>query len=158
MKIQKIEQYDTDLEKTKQLIEEIISTKADFDLLYLVNSDAGEIAIDIWRRKCIDKKLVILSKSEKITEGVREGIVSSQIIQRNTLWGEMAAICVSKLINNEQVEPYENTGMYEINRINLLYLKHTADGSYSFPQYLRGYGNVNIVTPSQSHSGSYISC
>lgn len=119
MNIQKKEQFDTDLNKTRRIIEEIISAHSDLDLLYMVNSDAGEIAIDIWRRRRLDKKIIILSKGEKITAGVKEGLVSSQIIQRNSLWGEMAIICINKLINNERVAPYENTGMFEINQISL---------------------------------------
>lgn len=117
MTIQKIEQQDTDTEKTRRILEGMLDT--DFDLLYLVNSDAGEIAIDIWRKRRVDKKMIILSKSKKISEGIRDGIVSSQIIQRNTLWGERAVISLNKLIHGEQVQPYENTGMYETNRINL---------------------------------------
>ncbi len=119
MTVRKVEQQDTDIEKTKRIIEEMLGTNADFDLFYLVNSDAGEIAIDIWRRKHINKKLIILSKSKKISEGIRDGFVSSQIIQRNTLWGEQAVISINKLISGEQVAPYENTGMYETNQINL---------------------------------------
>lgn len=117
IKVQKFEQSDTDLKKTRGILEDILN--ADFDLLYLMNSDAGEIAIDIWRSKRIGKALIILSKSEKITQGVRDGIVLSQITQRNTLWGETAVIYLGKLLNGERVAPYENTGMYEINRINL---------------------------------------
>jgi methyl-accepting chemotaxis protein len=119
MTIHKVEQQDTDIEKTKRILEELIDANGGFDLLYLVNSDAGEVAIDIWRKRRIHKKLIILSKSKKISNGIRDGIVSSQIIQRNTLWGEQAVIGINKLINNEQIAPYENTGMYETNQINL---------------------------------------
>jgi len=59
------------------------------------------LAIDIWKARHLDKKLVILSKSAKITEGIRDGIVSSQIVQRNSLWGEMAVKLINKLFQGD---------------------------------------------------------
>lgn len=117
--IKKAEQNDTDLHMTRRIIEDMVEAQQEFDLLYLVNSDAGEIAVDLWRKKGLQKKLVILSKSQKITEGIRDGFVSSQIVQRNNLWGEMAVLAINRMLMNEKVSPYENTGMYEINQSNL---------------------------------------
>lgn len=119
IKVIKLEQQDTKLERTRSMIEEMVMTNPDFDLMYLVNSDAGEIAMEIWRARELDQKLIVLSKSEKIMSGVKEGIISSQIIQRNTLWGEIAIAGINKLINKERVVPYENTGMLEINQISI---------------------------------------
>lgn len=116
--VKNIEQPDTDLGKTRRLLEELVAAN-DFDLLYLVNSDAAEIAAEIWQRRRLNKKLVVLSKSDQVTAAVRSGIVSSQIIQRTQLWGEMAILRLSQVIAGEKVTPYENTGMYEINRLNL---------------------------------------
>ena len=122
----KIEQQDTDLGTTRRHLENL-TVSSDFDLLYLVNGDAGEIAADIWERRRIDKKLIVLSKSEKVTAAVKKGIVSGQIIQRNTLWGELAVIRLNQLLAGEKIAPYENTGMYEINPINLpIYEKYNS--------------------------------
>lgn len=117
--INKEEQMDTAMNVTRRIIEDMTGNYPNFDLLYLVNSDAGEIAVDVFRRKRLDKKLVILSKSKKITEAIRDGIVSSQIVQRNSLWGEKAALYISRILHGEEILPYEDTGMYEINRSNL---------------------------------------
>jgi len=114
----KEEQKDTDIAKTQRIIEDMINKNPQFDLLYLVTSESGETAIKIWKTKRLDKKLVILSKSAKITEGVRDGIVSSQIAQRNALWGEMAVKLIGKLLQGEKVPEVEDTGLYEINKSN----------------------------------------
>ena len=113
----KVEQNDSDLMKAGKTIEEMIRT-VDFDLLYLVNSEVGELAVDIWKERKLDKKLVILTTSHKIKEAIRDGIVSSQIVQRNTSWGELAVLMLNRMFLGESVQSYENTGMYEINRTN----------------------------------------
>ncbi|MCM8712044.1 substrate-binding domain-containing protein [Clostridium sp. SYSU_GA19001] len=118
--IKKEEQKDTDPVKTKNIIERMIKENSDFDLLYLVNSDAGEIAMDIWNQKGLNKKLIVLSKSSKVTQGVKKGIVSSQIVQRNKLWGEMAVKKLHDLMEGRKVSSFEDTGMYEINKANLV--------------------------------------
>ncbi|HHV98649.1 MAG TPA: substrate-binding domain-containing protein [Clostridiaceae bacterium] len=112
------EQKDTDIAKTQRIIEEMIRNNPQFDLLYLVTSESGETAIEIWKAQRLDKKLVILSKSAKITEGVKNGIVSSQIAQRNALWGEMAVKLIDKLIKGNTVPKEVDTGLYEINQSN----------------------------------------
>ena len=96
----------------------MIRENPSFDLLYLVNSDAGEIALDLWKARNLDKKLIVLSKSSKVTEGVKEGIVSSQIVQRNALWGEMAVRLIGKLLQGSEADEMVDTGMYEINASN----------------------------------------
>ncbi|MCR4431535.1 MAG: substrate-binding domain-containing protein [Tepidanaerobacteraceae bacterium] len=123
----KEEQKDTDIAKTKKIIENMIQKNPDFDLLYLVTGDSGEVAVDIWKTQHLDKKLIILSKSAKITEGIRRGIVSSQIVQRNTLWGEMAIKLLNKLFQGENVPEYANTGMYEINKSNINIFEHAVN-------------------------------
>ncbi|MDI3540920.1 MAG: methyl-accepting chemotaxis protein [Thermosediminibacterales bacterium] len=123
----KEEQKDTDISKTRRIIENMIKKNPDFDLLYLVNGDAGEVAVDIWKTQHLDKKLIILSKSAKITEGIRMGIVSSQIVQRNTLWGEMAVKLLNKLFQGQNVPEYANTGMYEINKSNIRIFEYTLN-------------------------------
>ncbi|MEI6101950.1 MAG: substrate-binding domain-containing protein, partial [Eubacteriales bacterium] len=74
----KVDQIDSDLTKARHQLEEMLNT-VDFDLLFLVNSEVGELAVDIWKSKRLDKKLIVLSTSKKITQAVGEGIVSSQI-------------------------------------------------------------------------------
>lgn len=115
--VSKIDQMDSDLTKARQKIEELIRN-TDFDLLYLVNSEVGELAAEIWQAKKLDKKLIVLSTSKKITKAVGSGIVSSQIVQRNTIWGEKAVMYLHRMWSGEAVDSYEDTGMYEINYSN----------------------------------------
>jgi methyl-accepting chemotaxis protein len=116
--IAKEEQNDTDALKTRQIMEKMINKYPDFDLFYLVNGDAGEIAVDIWKSRKLDKKLIVLSKSRKVNEAIRQGIVTSQIVQRNKLWGEIAVKRLYDLFQGKIVPVVENTGMYEINKSN----------------------------------------
>jgi len=117
--IRKEEQTDTNIEKTRLIIEKMINENPEFDLLYLVNSDAGEIAAEIWERKKLDKKLIVLSKTQKVFEYVKKGIVSAQIAQRNNLWGEIAVKRICDMLKGKSVKNYEDTGMYEINKNNI---------------------------------------
>lgn len=124
--IAKEEQRDTDSSKTRKIMEEMINRNKDFDLLYLVNSHAGEIAIDIWQKRGLDRKLVVLSKSEKITDAVAKGIVSSQIVQRNKLWGEVAVKRLNELFKGNKCEDFYDTGMYEINENNYVVFRNNS--------------------------------
>jgi len=125
--INKYEQKNTDITETKKILENMIMKNPHFDLLYLVTSESAEVAIDIWKARHIDKKLVILSKGAKITEGIKDGIVSSQIVQRNILWGEMAVTLLNKLFKGYDVPEQVNTGMYEINKLNIGIFERSAD-------------------------------
>ena len=115
--VSKVDQNDSDLKKAKQNLEEMLRS-VDFDVLFLVNSEVGELAADIWQSKRLDKKLIVLSTSKTITKAVGDGIVSSQIVQRNTIWGEKAVMYLHRLWLGENVDSYEDTGMYEINYSN----------------------------------------
>lgn len=115
--VSKVDQNDSDLTKARQKLEEMLRT-VDFDVLFLVNSEVGDLAAEIWKNKKLDKKLIVLSTSKTITKAVGEGIVSSQIVQRNTIWGEKAVMYIHRLLTGEQIESYEDTGMYEINYSN----------------------------------------
>lgn len=126
--IRKEEQKDTNSRITRRLIEDMITKNPDFDLLYLVNSSAGEIACDIWKEKKLNKNLIVLSKDSKIFEFVKQGIVTAQIVQRNNLWGEIAVKRLYDLINDKNINPTEDTGMYEINKLNInIFDKSKAD-------------------------------
>lgn len=120
--LEKIEQKDTDEGITKHIIEDIVQNKK-FDLLYLVNAQAGEIAVNIWRQRKVNKKLVILSKSKEITKAIQEGIVSSQIVQRNKLWGKIGIKSLNDLFQGKQCKQIYDTGMYEININNYMFFK-----------------------------------
>jgi ABC-type sugar transport system substrate-binding protein len=105
--------------KTRRIIEEMIRQHPDFDLIYFVTGDAGEVAMDIWQEKRLSQKIVVLSKSDKLTQGVKAGIISSEIAQRNELWGEMGVKMMNKIFRGERVAEYHDTGMYEINQANV---------------------------------------
>lgn len=116
--IHKEEQMDTDPKKTRMILENMIRDYPDFDLIYLVNGEAAEIAVDIWKQRNLKQKIVVLSASSILTKAVGQGIVSNQIVQRNAVWGEMAVKCLMDLLNNKHTETYIDTGMFEINQSN----------------------------------------
>ena len=117
--IKKAEQDDTDIEKSRRNTAQLLDTYPDFDLLYVVTADAAEVAMDMWKQRKLSQKIIVLSKNSKVMQGIREGVISSQIAQRNALWGEMAVLYINRILKGEDVPPYENTGMYEINASNL---------------------------------------
>jgi methyl-accepting chemotaxis protein len=116
--LKKEEQKDTDLTNTRTMLEALLKKYPDFDLLYLVTADSGEVAINLWREKGLKKQLVILSKGDAITNAVKEGIVTSQIVQRNDLWGEMAVKKLHDILEGHAYDAYEDTSMYDINQYN----------------------------------------
>ncbi len=116
--LKKEEQKDTDIAVTKTMLEALIKQHPDFDLLYLVTADSGEVAIELYRRLGLKKQLVILSKGDGITAAVKEGIVTSQIVQRNELWGEMAVKRLSDMFAGKACNSFEDTSMYDINQYN----------------------------------------
>ncbi len=116
--LKKEEQKDTDITVTKTMLEALIKKHPDFDLLFLVTADSGEVAIDIYRKMSLKKQLIILSKSDSITKAVKEGIVTSQIVQRNELWGEMAVKRLNDMFAGNPCNSFEDTSMYDINQYN----------------------------------------
>jgi methyl-accepting chemotaxis protein len=114
----KEEQKDTDTNTTKAIIESAIKKHPEFDLLYLVNSDAAVVAAGIWQSKGLKQKIVALSAGSDLTNLVKKGIISSQISQRNTLWGEIAVNKMQEMFTGNKISNYEDTGMYEVNQGN----------------------------------------
>lgn len=110
-----IEQKSTDIMETERQIVHILDNYGDFDVLYLVNSDAAEVAVDIWDKRGLKKKIVVLSSGKRLTEAVRDGIITSQIAQRNRVWGELSVKYLYDLMKGKRVPEYEDTGMYEFN-------------------------------------------
>lgn len=121
------EQMDSDPSETRRIIEDI-TANSDFDLFFVMDSIAGEIAVDIWRRKRLDKKLIVLSKSNAVSQAIKEGIVTSQIVQRNALWGEMAVKMMNDLFQGKKVDEFKDTGMYEINKSNIVVFEKYFQG------------------------------
>lgn len=115
-----IEQKDTSRDVTEKLLETVVSESSQFDLLYLVTAESGEIAVDLWDKNQLSNKLVVLSKSNKITTGVAQEIVSAQIVQNNKAWGESAVQKLADLFEGKTVAEYEDTGMRELNRKNFV--------------------------------------
>jgi methyl-accepting chemotaxis protein len=116
--VAKEEQRDTDTNTTKAIIQNAINKHPDFDLLYLVNSDAAIVAAQLWQSKGLKQKIVALSAGSDLTEYVKCGIISSQISQRNAVWGEIAVNKMQDMFSGNKISDYEDTGMYEVNQGN----------------------------------------
>ncbi|HHV11688.1 MAG TPA: substrate-binding domain-containing protein [Clostridiales bacterium] len=116
--LKKEEQKDTDITVTRTMLEALIKQHPDFDLLYLVTADSGEVAVELYKKLGLKKQLVVLSKSDVITAAVKEGIVTSQIVQRNELWGEMAVKRLNDMFAGKACNSFEDTSMYDINQYN----------------------------------------
>ncbi len=114
----KMEQKDTDMARSKAMIKDLVEKYPDFDLLYLVTGDSGAMAAEVFKEKNLKKHLVILSKDQNVTDAVASGIVTAQIVQRNGLWGEMAVKSIKNMLDGQQTDSFEDTGMYEINQHN----------------------------------------
>ncbi|WP_099466776.1 substrate-binding domain-containing protein [Konateibacter massiliensis] len=113
--VAKEEQKDTNVNTTKANIERAIKEHPDFDLIYLVNGDAIIVAAQMWQSKGLKQKIVALSAGSDLTQYVKKGIITSQISQRNAMWGEIAVNKMQEMFKGSRIDSYEDTGMYEIN-------------------------------------------
>ncbi len=107
---------------TLAVIEAQIREHPDFDSFTSIDATGGPLAVDIWKAKGWKgdvHKIVTFDDMPENLEGVRSGIVSSIISQKQWTWGPLIIDRLLDIIAGRPVPDYTDTGTVEITRDNV---------------------------------------
>jgi ribose transport system substrate-binding protein len=107
---------------TLNVIESQIQAFPDFDAFTSIDATGGPVAVSIWRSKgwtADDHKIITFDDMPENLDGIREGIVTAVITQRQWTWGPKIIDRLLDVIEGRPVVNYDDTGTVEITSENV---------------------------------------
>lgn len=100
--------------KTMEITENMINKHPDFDCFIGIDGTAGPAAIAVWKAKGLDKPIITFDNMPENIQGVKDGIVTSIISQRQWLWGKLILYRLNEACEGTEIPEYEDTKTVEI--------------------------------------------
>lgn len=122
VKILDIQSGQGDPSITLSVIESMIQANPDFDVFSGIDATGGPVAAAIWKAKGWtkdDKKIITFDNVPENVQGVKDGIITSLISQRQWTWGDQLVKDLNTLIDGGTVLNYVDTGNIVINKDNV---------------------------------------
>lgn len=107
---------------TLSVIEAQIQANPDFDVFTSIDATGGPVAVSIWRAKGwkSDKhKIITFDDMPENLQGLREGLATAVITQRQWTWGPKIVDRLNDIIAHKGVINYDDTGTIEITSKNV---------------------------------------
>ncbi len=112
-----------DPEKTTANIENMVTAHPDMDLLFGVDAQAGPSAVVVWKARNLKIPVVTFDDLPDIIAGVRDGIITVSIVQRQYNWGYLVVESLFKAKKGKPLPVNMDTGTIEVTleNVNTLY-------------------------------------
>lgn len=107
---------------TMSVIESMIQAHPDFDVFSGIDATGGPVAAAIWKAKGWtkdDKKIITFDNVPENVQGVKDGIITSLISQRQWTWGDQIVKDLNVLCDGGTVQNYVDTGSIVITSENV---------------------------------------
>ena len=107
---------------TLNVIEAQIQANPDFSAFTSIDATGGPVAVSIWRSKNWkdDKhKIITFDDMPENLQGIREGMVTAVVSQRQWTWGTKIVDRLLDVIEGRAVQNYDDTGTVEITADNV---------------------------------------
>lgn len=108
-----------DPEKTTANIENMVTAHPDMDLLFGVDAQAGPSAVVVWKARGLKIAIVTFDDLPDIIAGVREGIITVTIVQRQYNWGYLIVESLVKAKKDKPLPVNMDTGTIEVTLDNV---------------------------------------
>jgi len=115
-----------DYEDTVLQLEKAIEESPEFDIFVGFDAASGPAAVSVWRTRGLKKDIIVFDDQKEVLEGIRDGIISSAIVQEQKLWGELIVRTLSKALDGESIPEFIYT---DTNQITL------KNYSYYYPEF-----------------------
>jgi len=108
---------------TMNVIESMIQAYSDFDVFSGIDATGGPMAVAVWKAKGWtkdDKMIITFDNVPENVQGVKDGIITSLISQKQWLWGEQLIKDLTTLCDGGSVPNYVDTGnvVIDINNVD----------------------------------------
>jgi ribose transport system substrate-binding protein len=107
---------------TMNVIESMIQAYPDFDVFSGIDATGGPMAVAVWKAKGWtkdDKMIITFDNVTENVQGVRDGIITSLISQKQWLWGDQLIKDLMTLCDGGSVPNYVDTGNVVIDMDNV---------------------------------------
>jgi ribose transport system substrate-binding protein len=98
---------------TMNVIEGMIQAYPDFDVFSGIDATGGPMAVAVWKAKGWtkdDKMIITFDNVDENIQGVKDGIITSLISQKQWLWGDQLIKDLTTLCEGGSVPNYVDTG------------------------------------------------
>jgi methyl-accepting chemotaxis protein/ABC-type sugar transport system substrate-binding protein len=112
------EMQSTDYNEIEGELKNLLELHKDADLLYVVTEESSMAAAKLLKKMGSDMKLVCISNSKELMNYTKQGIVNSQFVMRNELWGTLLIRRLNEALMGKKIPEFEDTGCYEVNKTN----------------------------------------
>ncbi len=119
MKIVDIQSGHGDPEKTLSNIENMLQAHPEADGLFGVDAAAGPGAVVAFKAAGATIPVVTFDDLPEILDGIREGIITYSIVQRQYKWGVLSVQYLVDAINGKSIPPIVDTGTVEVTKENV---------------------------------------
>lgn len=107
---------------TMNVIEGMIQAYPDFDVFSGIDATGGPMAVAVWKAKGWtkdDKMIITFDNVDENIQGVKDGIITSLISQKQWLWGDQLIKDLMTLCDGGSVPNYVDTGNVVIDMDNV---------------------------------------
>lgn len=108
-----------DPEKTTANIENMVIAHPGMDALFGVDAQAGPSAVPVWKALKLNIPIVTFDDLPDILQGVREGIVTVTIVQRQYNWGYIIVDSLLKALKDKPLPVVMDTGTISVTKENV---------------------------------------
>lgn len=108
-----------DPEKTTANIENMVTAHPGMDALFGVDAQAGPSAVPVWRALKLNIPIVTFDDLPDILQGVREGIITVTIVQRQYNWGYIIVDSLLKALKGKPLPVVMDTGTISVTKENV---------------------------------------
>ncbi|MBC7217992.1 MAG: sugar-binding protein [Candidatus Caldatribacterium sp.] len=108
-----------DPEKTTANIENMVTAHPDMDLLFGVDAQAGPSAVVVWKARGLKIPVVTFDDLPDIIAGVRQGIITTTIVQRQYNWGYLIVESLVKAKKGKPLPVNMDTGTIAVTAENV---------------------------------------
>lgn len=107
------------IEESEKTIHAMLNQYPDVRHIFLTNCDWALLFANYMKKYRPDIQLITVDYTKDLQEAMSKGYIHYALGQRNYSWGTMAMNFIDKSFNNEPVQKYVDTGIYEANQQNM---------------------------------------
>ncbi|MBP7176295.1 MAG: substrate-binding domain-containing protein [Thermoclostridium sp.] len=106
-----------------EILTELLAEHPYIDCIVYMDYQGSEVMEDVIRQTSYHGKIIGFDKTDRAMKMIKSGKITSVIVQRPKIWGELAIKRLYDLTLGKEVPAFEDAGTFEINQRNVsLYL------------------------------------
>ncbi len=122
IKILDVQSGYADPAKSVEVLEAMIEANPDFDCFTGIGGAGGPAGIAVWKQRgwtSEDKKIITFDNTDENIDGLRAGIITALVSQRQHMWGKIIIDSLNTLLDGGTIPEQNDTGVIEVTIENI---------------------------------------